>query len=116
MSYLDLNRRFVERETYDQRELVAAQIRGKLIGWDKVLEGPCCVVVAPANFGKTTEMQHQAQQMRSDGKPAVFIALRHLADKGSLEKALDGDERLAFRAWKDAPVDELTVFVDGPAS
>jgi len=38
LTYYDLNRRFVERESYDQDELIAAQVRGKLVGWAKVLE------------------------------------------------------------------------------
>jgi hypothetical protein len=112
MSYLNLDRRFVERKDYDQDELIAAQVRGKLVGWDKVLESRCCLVVAPANFGKTTELKHRAQQLRAAGQAAVFVALRQLADRGNLEKALDGDDRSAYRAWKAAPVGSLTMFVD----
>ncbi len=112
MAYYDLNRRFVERESYDQDELIAAQLNGKLVGWAAVLENRSSVIVAAANFGKTTEMRHQAAQLRATGETAVFIALRQFADRGSLEKALDGDDRDAYRAWKAAPVSRLTVFVD----
>ncbi|WP_445656553.1 hypothetical protein [Achromobacter sp. NCFB-sbj8-Ac1-l] len=112
MAYYDLNRRFVERDSYDQGELIAAQLRGKLVGWSKVLENRCSVIVAAANSGKTTEMCHQAAQLRANGESAVFIALRRLADRGSLDKALDGDDRDAYRAWKAAPVGRITVFVD----
>jgi hypothetical protein len=112
LAYYDLNRRFVERESYDQDELIAAQLRGKLVGWTKVLENRSSVIVAAANFGKTTEMCHQAAQLRANGETAVFIALRQLADRGSLDKALDGDDRDAYRAWKAAPVGRITVFVD----
>lgn len=112
MAYYDLNRRFVERESYDQDELIAAQLRGKVVGWAKVLENRCSVIVAAANFGKTTEMCHQAAQLREKGETAVFIALRQLAERGSLDKALNGDDRAAYRAWKAAPFGRITVFVD----
>lgn len=112
MDYYDLNRRFVERESYDQNELVAAQLRGKQVEWAKVLENRSSVIVAAANFGKTTEMCQQAAQLRAHGETAVFIALRQFADRGSLDKALTGDDRDTYRAWKAAPVGPITVFVD----
>ena len=110
--YYDLKRRFVQRESYDQDELVAAQVRGKQVGWAKVLEHRSSVIVAAANFGKTTEMRQQAAQLRANGETAVFIALRQLGDRGSLDRALSGDDRDAYRAWKAAPVGRITVFVD----
>jgi hypothetical protein len=112
LAYYDLNRRFVKRESYDQDELVAAQLHGKQVGWAKVLENRGSVIVAAANFGKTTEMCQQAAQLRANGETAVFIALRQFADRGSLDKALSGDDRAAYRAWKAAPVGRITVFVD----
>jgi hypothetical protein len=112
VSYLNLNRRFVEREEYSQDELITAQIRGKLVGWDKVLQNRSSVIVAPANFGKTTEMQHQARQLRATGHAAAFIALRRLADRHTLERAFIDDELDAFRAWRAAPGNTITVFVD----
>jgi hypothetical protein len=112
LAYYDLDRRFVERESYDQDELIAAQFRGKLVGWTKVLENRSSVIVAAANFGKTTEMRHQAAQLRANGETAIFIALRQLSDRGSLDRALDGDDRDAYRVWKAAPVGRITVFVD----
>lgn len=112
MTYLDLNRRFVERESYDQDELIAAQLRGKLVGWDKVLESRSSIIVAAANFGKTTEMAYQVARLRAKGEAAVFVALRELAIGGSLEKALDGDDREAYRAWAASRNERITVFVD----
>ncbi|MGM9514231.1 hypothetical protein ACS5PK_08260 [Roseateles sp. DB2] len=112
MAYYDLNRRFVERESYDQDELVAAQMRGKQVAWAKVLKNRSSVIVAAANFGKTTEMRQQAAQLRAHGETAVFVALRQLADRGSLDKALTGADRDAYRAWKAAPISPITLFVD----
>lgn len=112
MDYYDLDRRFVERKSYNQDELIAARILGKRVGWATVLESRSSVIVAAANFGKTTEMCHKAAQLRANGEAAVFVALRQLADRGSLDKALNGDDRDAYRAWKAAPVARITVFVD----
>lgn len=112
MAYFNLNRRFVERESYDQDELIAAQLRGKLVGLDKVLESRSSVIVAAANFGKTTEMRHQAAQLRANGETAVFIPLRQVTNRGSLDKALEGADRDAYRAWKASPAGRITLFVD----
>ncbi|MCZ8076544.1 MAG: hypothetical protein O9341_20695, partial [Paucibacter sp.] len=112
MAYYDLRRRFIKRETYDHDELVTAQLRGKQVTWAKVLKNRSSVIVAAANFGKTTEMRQQAAQLRASGETAVFIALRQLADRGSLDRALTGDDRDAYRAWKAAPLGPITVFVD----
>jgi hypothetical protein len=112
MTYLALGRRFVERQTYNDVELHTAKVWGKLVGWEKVLGNRCCVVVAPANFGKTTEMEHQAIQMRAEGHAAVFVALRRLADRTTLARSLTGDELEAYRNWQASPGSPLTVFVD----
>lgn len=112
MSYFNLDRRFVERENYDADELVASEVSGKRIDWRKVLESRVCVVVAPANFGKTTEMEHRAEQMRDASETAVFIALRRLADRGSVEKALTDKDLQAYKAWKSSPSGTLSLFVD----
>ncbi|KDD93236.1 hypothetical protein L524_1062 [Bordetella bronchiseptica MBORD762] len=112
MNYLNLSRRFVERDDYDQEELISAKISGKFVGWDSVLQNRCSVIVAPANFGKTTEMQQKARELRATGHAAAFVALRRLAERGTLDKALANEERDAFRAWQAAPVNTFTVFVD----
>lgn len=54
MSYLNLSRRFVERQTYDDVEFHTAKVWGKPVGLEKIISNRCCVVVGPANFGKTT--------------------------------------------------------------
>ncbi|MGF6368012.1 hypothetical protein OKW40_000762 [Paraburkholderia sp. RAU6.4a] len=112
MNYLNLNRRFVERESYRPEELVAYEIAGKPITWSKLQESRFTVIVAPANFGKTTEMQHRANEMRARSEMAVFVALRRLADRGSLEKALDEAERAAYQKWRATPESTLTLFID----
>jgi hypothetical protein len=112
-TYFDLNRRFVALAKYDPDELIVAEVTGKRrVDWTEVLAHPVSVVVAPANFGKTTEMQQRARQMRAASEPAIFIALRRMADRSTLEKALEPEELSAYLAWKASPSGRLTVFVD----
>ncbi|MDB5965617.1 MAG: hypothetical protein JWQ72_2117, partial [Polaromonas sp.] len=47
--------------------------------WPQVLENRFAVVIAPANYGKTTEMVGQVKRMRLAGGSAVFVALRKVA-------------------------------------
>ena len=86
--YLDLNRKFIERTEYNPDELLAAEMRGKSVGWDRVLERRASVIVAPANYGKTTEMEEQAKRLRGEGQPVVFVPLRRVRARGGLEAAL----------------------------
>jgi len=76
------------------------------------LENRFVVVIAPANYGKTTEMHEQVRRMRQAGERAVFVALRKVADRGSFVKALDPAERAAYNSWSLAPAGPLTLFVD----
>lgn len=112
MSHIELSRRFVERENYDPDELIAVEITGKRIGWDKLLESHISVIIAPANFGKTTEMTHRARQMRASSQKAIFVALRRIADRGTFERALDVEELQAYKEWLARPTSSLTIFVD----
>lgn len=111
-AYYDLKRRFVERPKYDPDELVTSEISGKRLEWAKVLISRFAIIVAPANYGKTTELRHRAAQMRSGGEAAFFVALRKVSERHSVEKALDPDDLNALRAWGASPTMPLTVFVD----
>ena len=110
--YFDLKRRFVERLKYAPDELVAAEISGKRLEWTQVLDNRFAVIVAPANYGKSTEMLQRAAHLRGGGEDALFVALRKVAARNSLEKALDPDELTAFRGWIASPTTSLTVFLD----
>lgn len=66
-AYYDLKRRFVERPKYDPDELVASEISGKRLEWAKVLTSRFTVIVAPANYGKTTELCHRAGKLNLTG-------------------------------------------------
>jgi hypothetical protein len=111
-TYFDLDRRFVHRTKYEPHEITVSEVTGKRLKWPQVLENRFVVVVAPANFGKTTEMLEQVKRMRQAHGDAVFVALRKVADRGSFEKALESADRNAYDAWKRAPTAPLTLFVD----
>lgn len=111
-TYLDLARRFVYRPKYEPHEVYVSSVTDKRLKWPQVLENRFAVVVAPANYGKTTEMVEQVKRMRLAGGSAVFVALRKVADRASFAKALDPAERAAYDAWQAAPNSPLTLFVD----
>lgn len=111
-TYIDLDRRFVHRAKYEPHEIVVSEVTDKRLKWPKVLENRFVVVIAPANYGKTTEMQEQVRRMRLAGEPAVFVALRRVADRSSFAKALDPVERAAYNSWSLTQAGPLTLFVD----
>lgn len=111
-AYFNLERRFIQRTNYEAHETAISELSGKRLAWLQMLENRFVVVVAPANFGKTTEMLEQVKRMRQDGGNAVFVALRKVADRSSFERALEPADRSAYALWKSAPVAPLTIFVD----
>jgi hypothetical protein len=111
-TYFDLDRRFIQRTKYDPNELAVSGITGKRVKWPQLLENRFVVVVAPANYGKTTEMLQQVKRLRQKDVDTVFVALRKVADRGSFEEALESREKTAYDDWKRAPTVPLTLFVD----
>lgn len=112
LTYLDLARRFVHRPNYEPHEIYVASVLDKRLKWPQLLENRFAVVIAPANYGKTTEMLEQVKRMRLAGGSAIFVALRKVADRTSFTKALEPSERIVFDAWLAAPTVPLTLFVD----
>ena len=111
-TYLNLKRRFVERPTYHPDEIFAADISDTRLDWDEILKARIAIVVAPANYGKTTEMRERAGILRANLNSAIFVALRKVHERKSLKRALECVEQSAYDAWKEAPTVPLTVFVD----
>jgi len=106
-TYFDLNRRFIRRTNYEAHEIAISEVTGERLTWPQMLENRFVIVVAPANFGKTTEMLEQVNRMREDDRDAVFVALRKVADRGGFERALEPADRRAYAAWKSSPVEPL---------
>lgn len=110
--YFELDRRFVQRTKYAPDELFMSEVTGKRLTWLQVLAKRFTVIVAPANYGKTTEMKERVRHLRKAGEAAIFVALQKVLIRNGLEGALDPDDLSAFRAWNEAPTAALTVFVD----
>lgn len=70
-------------------------------GWKELHDKPLIVVVGEAGIGKTMEFKNEANRLKSEGKPAFFIALNQLADSESWELALVGQET-EYERWKSS--------------
>jgi hypothetical protein len=110
--YLDLRRKFVELEPSESSELASADFGGKRVGWNIVLSRRASIIQAPANFGKTTELEEQASRLRAEGQKAVFVTLRRVRGQGHFESTLSPDDHASFMEWKSNPTVMLTVFLD----
>jgi hypothetical protein len=84
LTYLDLSRRFVHRPKYEPHEIYASLLSDMRLKWSQVLKNRFVVIIAPANYGKTTELMEQVKRMRLAGSCAVFVALRKVADRSRL--------------------------------
>ncbi|MDR9837647.1 hypothetical protein [Herbaspirillum huttiense] len=111
-AYCELDRQFFEQPTFDSSDLNSLEYRGKRVGWAQLLDNFVSVIVAPANFGKTTEMSHKAAAMRSVGLDAVFLPLRSLIDVQSVEEALDVECKKSYLRWRSSINSNLTLFID----
>jgi len=112
MQYLNLDRRFVQRAKYDHEELLRADMLGRNLSWEEVLTNRFAIVVAPANYGKTTELRLLAGREREAGKHALFVELRKLLTRDSIEDALEKNEVAAFNAWQQVSSEPITLLID----
>lgn len=110
--YLNLDRRFGLLTKYSVEELLASDVLGKRLTWDRVLEGRLSLITARANFGKTFELEACAKRLRDEGKLAVFVPLHRLLGQVDFAEALSAEDDAAYRAWKAAPTERLFLFVD----
>ncbi len=110
--YLNLDRRFGLLTKYSVEELLASDVLGKRLTWDRVLEGRLSLITARANFGKTFELAACAKRLRDEGKPAVFVPLHRLLGQVDFAEALSTEDEAAYRVWKAAPTERLFLFVD----
>lgn len=110
--YLNLDRRFGLLTKYSVEKLLASDVLGKRLTWDRVLEGRLSLITARANFGKTFELAACAKRLRDERKSAVFVPLHRLLGQVDFADALSVDDVTAYRAWKAAPTERLYLFVD----
>ena len=110
--YLNLDRRFGLLTKYSVEELLASDVLGKRLTWDRVLEGRLTLITARANFGKTFELAACAKRFRDEGKRAVFVPLHRLLGQVDFAEALSTEDDAAYRAWRATPTERLFFFVD----
>jgi hypothetical protein len=112
--YLDLGRQFavVGIDNYSPQELAMSAHTEKTVSWPEVLENRFSVIMAPANYGKTTELREQSKKLRAGGTCAIFIELRSISGAQGAEEALDEPDLIALRDWKAATNRPLTLFID----
>jgi hypothetical protein len=104
MAYVDLNRRFcdltkAELESPELLAFLGDRSWMQSDGWTELLQYPRVLLLAEAGSGKTEEMREQATRLKSEGKPAFYIALESL-DREHLEELLSAEDERIFRAWK----------------
>src|ERR1017187_8695997 len=99
MAYVELGRQFVARESYSAAEVPIATHTGKLLKWPQLLESHFSVVVAPANYGKSTELREQAALLRDSGSRAVFLRLQDVSSVGGFDELLEESDRLSHAEW-----------------
>lgn len=110
--YLNLDRRFGLLTKYSVDELLASDILGKRLTWDRVLEGRISLITARANFGKSVELAACAERLRKEGKLASFVALHRLLGQDDFAEVLAPEDEQAYRSWKAAASERLFLFVD----
>jgi hypothetical protein len=102
--YIDLDRRFITFDPEaqgerDQHSLGLHSLFNAGKSWKEILEQPCTVIIAEAGNGKSAELTHQAQLLRSRGEAAFFANLALLA-KFPLPRALEVGSRDGLTSWQ----------------
>lgn len=111
--YIDLGRRFFERTDYSEQERPYAEMTGRHLSIAEILANRFVVVVAAANYGKTTELSEAAAQLRSAGEAAIFTKLKNVRSAGEQRAAFDEENWKALERWRESGTGtKLTVILD----
>jgi len=112
-AFVQLGRTFHElvksaRES-DAFSLNQAFLAGSRLEWDDLLKDYRTVILSEAGTGKTEEIRHTANHLRTDGKRAFFLRLEHLPD--DFEGAFEVGTFEEFEDWL-ASTDEGWLLLD----
>jgi len=114
MVFVQLDRTFRDVSSEDDVHGMAAFTRELYYGpttWERLLQNRVIVVLAEARAGKSEECRQLAREHNEDGKTALFIPLRALAQHG-LPGCLRGtEEERGFGEWLQAE-DEALFLLD----
>jgi hypothetical protein len=96
--FIQLNRTFYElsKHTGDSDIRRAFHVR-KRLGWAELTEEYRTIILSEAGTGKTEEIRHVAQTLRSEGKAAFFIRLEYIPKY--FEDAFEEGSFEEFEAW-----------------
>lgn len=115
MKFVDLDRLFVPLKRDADATLEWGPHWGKKYGgwfdWSSVLQHWRVALLAEALSGKTKELEHRAEALKREGKPAFFLRIEDLIDD-TFEAALDDEDKAAFHSWAAAEVGEAWFFLD----
>lgn len=105
--YVELDRRFIDIGSADpeddtQSALLLA-VDGKKVGlkWEELFTFDAAIILGSAGSGKTTEILHQAQKLRSSGTPAFVLRLEALC-REPIHRSfapMDTAGSASFKAW-----------------
>jgi hypothetical protein len=111
--YIDLGRRFFKYKEYAEHERLHAEMLGHHVPLKEVLAHRFVVVVAPANYGKTTEFIEAAACLRLAEEAAIFTKLKDVRSAGEQKAAFDDENWQAFENWLELGTSTtLTIFLD----
>jgi len=115
MKFVDLDRHFVPLKRDADAALECGPNWGRKYGgwldWPGVLQHWRVALLAEALSGKTEELEHRADALKRQGKPAFFLRIEELADD-TFEAALDDEDKAALHSWAVADAGEAWFFLD----
>lgn len=108
MSYIELDRRFVEwrqpaegEEPSDPDVVTEYGRPDSILAWDALLKRRRVVVLAEGGSGKSLELEHQAERLTASGKWAFYAKVQDVG-RDDLEAAIRVDTRDGFKTWQSS--------------
>lgn len=99
--YIELDRTFHELSRYasdnDDADLSQTFFASDPLSWDQLLAEYRVVILSEAGSGKTEEIRHVAQRLRSEGKDAFFLRLENIPSH--FANAFDVGSFKEFEDW-----------------
>lgn len=115
MDFIDLDRHFApihkEKDTELGWSVYLGRKYGNWLNWEELLERRRVVLLAEALCGKTKELQQRALMLRKQGRPAFYVRIEDLIDRG-FSASLRKDEAISFHNWKRNATGDAWFFLD----